>query len=41
MADRERVPQLASYYIYQAVFEHNLSNEKQILEFLKTRNVVF
>lgn len=34
-----RVPQLGSYYIYQAVFQYNLSEETKIIEFLKDHGV--
>ena len=40
MAEDQRVPQLASYYIYQAIFEHNLLDKNAILIFLKDQGIL-
>lgn len=41
MGDNDRVPQLGSYYLYQAVLFEGLTEEKLIEQFLKKSGVVF
>lgn len=39
MGDHDRVPQLASYFLYQAILLENLRNDEDIISFLKENGV--
>ena len=39
MDNGERVPQLVSYHIYQAIFEHNITSESLIVEYIKNQGI--